>query len=1057
MHMNFINGPNGSGKSAIVAGIQLCFGARANATHRFKKLEDLIRTGWEGDAEISITLENEYGYKYEEFGNEVTIRRIISRGRGGGFAILNCRGQVVSTKKCDIERMVDSLNIQVDNPVSVLDQPSAKSFLQGSNRDKYNFFMRATDLERYHSALVETKEAIDINNDKAVFGKMQCQILQEKVETLRQIREQFKKVEKLKADAMYMKELCYWAYLKDVHDEVTLYGLKITEEEEKLQELILACKDKDATICKREREVQRLKGRLASVAEDVEESKQGLKLTKEKKRETSQNVNVQLNLLEGIQRDMKKESENRIRLTAHIAKMREEDVRRASTDELRKTREALELVSHDILHVQDVVIPNLAEKQNACEFKVDQLEAKHKDRTNALRELNDGLEQEKLQLLSLTKGNAASRFGGQQMVNLMYKIRKEKFNTDPIGPIGMHIQMKDGIDNVYKKIIEESLSGLINGFIVGSTSDMRTLQALIRSTFEKAPIPSVIVSKPRPRHSVAVHADVLQISNAIFVQSDPVFNVLVDQLDIDKLLMAQDSAEAHGLLVGQRGNQKLVHGVKSVCYVIKSTGVFNRLSAINGNTVKQINLGQKIAPWLIKDIRSAEVEYKNRVKHAERLIEDATLSHRELGAALKQGENSRVLIEESIQVEESRKRKLHKQKNELERQCDLLEQSSSVTEISTANIEEELECVIRQLGELQREETEQNTLIDKLRVDLEPVKKAEEAAQKLYDDVQKRLSDFETEYIESIQNKEEAEALKSMSEKSISKRRMHIDALKESEIQQNEGAKKLEVEVLDKIAKLYERTGKGWDPNTASRPEITRSFDELNKEYLTIKAQFKEELKQKEMETDENLETIDAEYVKMATAYHQMEKASKAYLNTAEKLGNQLRARIKKLKKERSLIMRSASLFFDGHMQKRGSSGRLKFDLQRGDLSLEVQNDNSNVETRTNDVKMLSGGEKSYTTLALLLALGAGHDCPFRVMDEFDVFMDEVNRDLAIMELIDFGTEGPGHDKQFILLTPQNLTKKITPTPRVRVFKVDPPRGNNQGTLTDAGFTVNLE
>ncbi len=1056
MHMNFINGPNGSGKSAIVAAIQLCFGARANATHRFKKLEDLIRTGWEGDAEISITLQNEHGYKYEEFGNEMTVRRIISRGRGGGFAILDCKGQVVSTKKCDIERMVDSLNIQVDNPVSVLDQPSAKSFLQGSNRDKYNFFMRATDLERYHSALVETKEAIDINNDKASFGKMQCQILQEKVETLRQIREQFKKVEKLKADAMHMKELCYWAYLKDVHDEVALYGLKITEEEVKLQELILACKDKDATICKREAEVQRLKGRLTSVAKDVEGSKQGLKLAKEEKREISQNVNVQLNLLEGIQWDIKKESENRKRLTEHIAKMREEDVRRASTEELRKTRGTLEKVSREILQVQDVVIPNLAEKQNACEIKVDQLAAKHKDCTTALRELNDGLEQEKLQLLSITKGNEATRFGGQQMVNLIYKIRKVKFSTDPIGPIGMHIQMNDGIDNVYKKIIEESLSRVINGFIVASTSDMRTLQTLIRSTFQKAPIPSVIVSKPRPRHSVAVHTDVLQVSRAIFVRSDPVFNVLVDQLDIDKLLMAQDSTAAHSLLVGQRGNQKLVHGAKSVCYPTKSTGVFNRLSAINGNTVKQINLGQKIAPWLIKDIRSAETEYKNRVKHAERLIEEATISRRESGEALKQGKDDLISIEESIQIEESRKRQFHKQKNELERQCDLLEQSS-VTEISTANIEEELECVIRQLDELRREETERRTLIDKLRVDLAPMKQAEDAAQKLYDDVQKRLSDFETEYIESIHNKEEAEALKSISENNISKRHMHIDTLKESEIQRKEGAKKLEVEVLEKIAKLYQRLGKEWDPNTTFRPEIARSFDELNKEYLSIKAQFKEELKQKEMETDENLETIDAEYRKMATAYHQMEKASKAYLNTAEKLGNQLRARIKKWKKERSLIMRSASLFFDGHMQKRGSSGRLKFDLQRGDLSLEVQNDNSNVETRTNDVKMLSGGEKSYTTLALLLALGAGHDCPFRVMDEFDVFMDEVNRDLAIMDLIDFGTEGPGHDKQFILLTPQNLTKKLTPRPCVRIFKVDPPRGNNQGTLTDAGFTVNRE
>ncbi len=970
--------------------------------------------------------------------------------------MLNCKGQVVSTKKSDIERMADSLNIQVDNPVSVLDQPSAKSFLQGSNRDKYNFFMRATDLERYHTALVETKEAIDINNDKASFGKMQCQILQEKVETLRQIREQFQKVEKLKADVMCMKELCYWGCLKEAHDEVALQGSKIAEEEENLQQLILACRDKEATISKREAEVQRLKDRLASLAEDVEQSKRGLKLAKEEKRNKSQAVNLQLKELEGIQRDVEKGSENRKSLTAHIAKMREEDVRRASTEELRKTRETLELVSHEILQVHDAVIPRLGEKQSACEIKMEQLEARHKDCTSALRELKDGLQQEKLQLLSITKGIQATRFGGQQMLNLIVKIRKHKFSTDPIGPIGMHIQMNDGIDNVYKKIIEESMSRVIHSFIVASTSDMRTLQTLMRSTFQKGPIPSVIVSKPRPRHSVAVCTDVLQVSRAILVRSDPVFNVLVDQLDIDKLLIAQDSTAAYNLLVGERGNQKLVHGAKSVCYPTRSTGVFNRLSVINGNTMKQINLGQKIAPWLIKDIRSAGAEYKHRVKHTEHLIEEATIFRQESGDALKQGKDDLILVEESIQRAESQKRQFHKQKNELERRCELLEQSS-VTEISTANIEEELESIVEELDGLRREETEVKALVDKLGVDLAPMEQAEQAAQKAYEDALTSTSDFRSEYIEAIYNKENAEALKSTSEKNIENRRMHIASLKESEAQLKEDAKKFEVEILDKVAKLLQRAGKERDDLTTSRLEITRSCDELNKEYRTLKAQFKEELKRKEMETNEDLETIDAEYRKMATAYHEMEKASKAYLSTAEKLGDQLRVRIKKWKKERSLIMRSASLFFDGHMQKRGSSGRLKFDLQRGDLSLEVQNDNSNVETRTNDVKMLSGGEKSYTTLALLLALGAGHDCPFRVMDEFDVFMDEVNRDLAIMELIDFGMEGPGHDKQFILLTPQNLTKKITPRPRIRVFKVDPPRGSNQGTLTDAGFTVNRE
>jgi chromosome segregation ATPase len=48
---------------------------------------------------------------------------------------------------------------------------------------------------------------------------------------------------------------------------------------------------------------------------------------------------------------------------------------------------------------------------------------------------------------------------------------------------------------------------------------------------------------------------------------------------------------------------------------------------------------------------------------------------------------------------------------------------------------------------------------------------------------------------------------------------------------------------------------------------------------------------------------------------------------------------------------------------------------------------------------MLSGGERSFATLSLLLALGSNHDCPFRLMDEFDVFMDATNRNLAIKQV----------------------------------------------------------
>lgn len=50
---------------------------------------------------------------------------------------------------------------------------------------------------------------------------------------------------------------------------------------------------------------------------------------------------------------------------------------------------------------------------------------------------------------------------------------------------------------------------------------------------------------------------------------------------------------------------------------------------------------------------------------------------------------------------------------------------------------------------------------------------------------------------------------------------------------------------------------------------------------------------------------------------------------------------------------------------------------------------------RSKDVATLSGGEKSFATISLLLSLWEAAGCPIRGLDEFDVFMDPVNRKMA--------------------------------------------------------------
>lgn len=84
----------------------------------------------------------------------------------------------------------------------------------------------------------------------------------------------------------------------------------------------------------------------------------------------------------------------------------------------------------------------------------------------------------------------------------------------------------------------------------------------------------------------------------------------------------------------------------------------------------------------------------------------------------------------------------------------------------------------------------------------------------------------------------------------------------------------------------------------------------------------------------------------------------------------------------------------------------------------------------------VSGGERSFTTLSLLLALGESLETPFRVMDEFDVFLDPMSRKIALDTMVEVA-KGLEH-RQFIFITPQDLSNLKT-DPMLKIFHMKPP------------------
>lgn len=167
------------------------------------------------------------------------------------------------------------------------------------------------------------------------------------------------------------------------------------------------------------------------------------------------------------------------------------------------------------------------------------------------------------------------------------------------------------------------------------------------------------------------------------------------------------------------------------------------------------------------------------------------------------------------------------------------------------------------------------------------------------------------------------------------------------------------------------------------------------------------------------------------------EEAKQLYQETQQDL-HERRRRWGKLRKYLEKVTDSR---FDNILRLNQSCGELEFDNDTKELNLVVQKNMNDPDSQTKDVKALSGGERSYTTISLLLALGESLETPFRVLDEFDVFLDPQARKLTIQTLIHVAKKM--EHRQFIFITPQDLSS-VTRDDKVKVFGLKPPKRNQQ-------------
>lgn len=130
-NVNLLVGNNGSGKSAVLTALIVGLGSKSSATSRCTNIAQLIKRG-ESSGSVNIHIANncDQGYDRETYGNEIIVQRTFTSDGSSTYRIKKSSGQVISSSRKDLMKILLFMNIQVDNPVCVLNQDASRAFLK---------------------------------------------------------------------------------------------------------------------------------------------------------------------------------------------------------------------------------------------------------------------------------------------------------------------------------------------------------------------------------------------------------------------------------------------------------------------------------------------------------------------------------------------------------------------------------------------------------------------------------------------------------------------------------------------------------------------------------------------------------------------------------------------------------------------------------------------------------------------------------------------------------------------------------------------------------------
>jgi len=1004
-------------------------------------------------------------YKHDIYGDFITIERIIDRQGAGGFRLLNSENVCKSRDRKDIEVMLDLFNIQVENPVAVLDQEQSKKFLKGKDEDKWEFFCKATELERLDNSY---------NGIMMSIGEMEEQeraverTLKGEGDEVKELQKQWDECQALKRYENKLTELNIsrlWAGVREYEDnyenlketldskiaQVAKQQKKLEDASARPEEGEQSAEEYNATLKRLTEEAKEATARKNELAEEHKLKKKPMKSLERKKEAVAR----ELSSAKKSSKSARKRLDDARAEQAQKIGMKDKNINALVTKQQKAEAELTRIEVE--LRNGDAELPKVCEEYDDSKAKLEPIEGNKSECVKRMRQI-----QQQMKALEGKDDNARLAMFSPNTPRLAAKIQSAKpgtFKGRIIGPVGIHLKVKPSKAN-WAKLAEVALTPSILGAFICERKEDTTTLSKIREAVNCRPnecrvYQQSVHQRYRPPNLPVNTSDIESIVSVLDIEDDLVFNFIVDQAQGDVKALAKNKVVSEQHLLIDRNGKYSIKGDQMKQVYFGPNGDFwqtyrGNISIVSNELSPKLVLGtdQKQAKAMfrqqiamvqeeldeIEQKLAAEKENNIRLKRLWNTMtkksKENTRRQEDLGREL------RDLKEEAIQLDD-----LELDTTEMEEDIKDHEKNVADCQSKIRDVETEIEELSPEVAELERKLEEEEARNRKVLEELDAAEKEVEALEKRKAATEANKDKLQRKLEAATEDKEKVEEEVNI----LRDRYLKADRKARLRVYQNELEAKKAREENDENENPDEEIDFDTVDLDHIRPERSKKNSQYFGEQIKIaEANLEKERKKRQLSEDDALVI----HKKLQDATKKLAKKTRSLetlQRNKEALQTDVRMRRKRFKYFRKHIMKLTNNTFDEMLNKKGSSGQINFDTENKSLNLIVQKDNKDEMSQTKDVKALSGGERSFTTIALLLALGENLETPFRVFDEFDVFLDSVARKIALDTLV--STSLALEHRQFIYITPQDLSS-LKPHSKLKLFKMSAPE-RGQMTLVE--------